>query len=499
MNRLLRRSRRGRQRGVALLMVLSALTMLAVMLTEFQQETSAELASAMAERDSLQAEYAARSAISLTRLLIASEPTMRRALGPLLIMARMDKTQLPVWEHSDMVLGFFNDSESAKALGSLVGGSFDQVKGLGLGKGARFEVKIVDEDSKLNLNFAARGTVPARMVVTNQFKALTTGAQYDKLFQERDADGNYNERRSVCSAVVDWTDPDTEAEPCTPEVNAPSQGGSEDSYYEGLKPRYPRKNAAFDSLEEMHLVRGISEEFWSTFIERDVSDPSKRTVTVWGGEQVNVNTANAMTLMALVCPFVADMNPACIDPMTRSRVVSGLEMMRGFMPGIPLFKSPKGFVSFLAFDDPTDPAALLFGTLGIPPIKLISAGELIRRLKVRSDIFSIYATGIVRTGRRETRTRVHAVVDFRGAPPPGQPFGSTSAAVSGTQGINQMAAAAASAGVAPMGSASGAAGLAGPMGSAMGAMGLPPGTSPDAITAAMAASAGGHFIYYRIN
>jgi outer membrane receptor protein involved in Fe transport len=38
---------------------------------------------------------------------------------------------------------------------------------------------------------------------------------------------------------------------------------------------------------------------------------------------------------------------------------------------------------------------------------------------MESKVFSIYATGFVRSGKHETRSRIHAVVDFRGSPPPG--------------------------------------------------------------------------------
>jgi hypothetical protein len=43
-----------------------------------------------------------------------------------------------------------------------------------------------------------------------------------------------------------------------------------------------------------------------------------------------------------------------------------------------------------------------------------------KMISVESKLFSIYATGVVKAGKRETRVRVHAVVDFRNAPPPGQ-------------------------------------------------------------------------------
>ncbi len=478
------RSRRTRQRGVALMMVLSALTILAVMLTEFQQETSAELGSAMSDRDAVQAEYSARSAIALTRLLIASEPTIRKGMGFLLAVMRMTETQIPVWQHADKMLGLFNDEATAQAIGALIGGNFATVKGLGL-TGSRFEVKIVDEDSKLNFNYAARGTVPARLVVANQFLSLVGGTQYDKLFDGRDADGNFHDRQTICSAVIDWTDPDTEQESCIIDESAPTHGGAEDSYYEGLRRPFARKNAAFDSLEELHRVRGVNDDFWATFIDPDTEDPARRVVTVWGSDKINVNTANGVTIMATVCPHLTEPSPACQDPVMRSKVIGLIEMMRGMMPGVPLFKSAKHFVKFLRPEtgeggDQMDITSQMLGSLGVPPIK-VNEALLKNRIKVKSDVFSIYATGVVTSGKRETRARIHAVVDFRGAPPPGQ--------------ARQLA------------DLAQAAGIEMPATESEADAGLPPlmagvdssQVTTESILGALEASSGGHIIYYRIN
>ena len=78
------------QRGVALVMVLGALSILTVLLTEFQEDASAESAAALADRDALKAEYVARSAINLSRLIIAAEPTMRAPVTPFLAKHAFD-------------------------------------------------------------------------------------------------------------------------------------------------------------------------------------------------------------------------------------------------------------------------------------------------------------------------------------------------------------------------------------------------------------------------
>ena len=94
---------------MAIVLVLSALTILAVMLAEFQDETSAEFGSSLSQRDAIKAEYAARSAVNLSRLLIAAEPTIRKPLAVLGMMMNQPISQVPVWEFADQILGAFND------------------------------------------------------------------------------------------------------------------------------------------------------------------------------------------------------------------------------------------------------------------------------------------------------------------------------------------------------------------------------------------------------
>src|SRR5690606_36958442 len=146
-----RRARRRRgERGVALLMVIGALTILSVMLTEFQDATSAELGSSVASRDQVRAEYAAGSAVNVARLLLDAAATIGEPLA--LVTAGY---QIPVWEFTDVILGAFNDVDGSATFEGLSGMRIEDGRNLGL-ENARFEITVVDEDSKLNLNQAAR-------------------------------------------------------------------------------------------------------------------------------------------------------------------------------------------------------------------------------------------------------------------------------------------------------------------------------------------------------
>jgi len=404
---------RRRQRGAALIMVLGSLAILAVMLSEFQDEMSTEFASAMSDRDALKAEYAARSAVNLSRLLIAAEPTVRQAAG-FLLAALGDKgkaPQIPLWEFSSQILGAFNDATGAESFNSL-GLDASQGEGLGL-DGAGFELRIVDEDSKIGLNNAGRSSFGARDV-GRQLMGLIGGPQYDPLFEGRDTAGDYSSRFDICSAIIDWVDANQDIENCDATSQATSMG-TEDSFYRNLNPPYQRKNAAFDSLEELRLVRGVGDDFWATFIEPNPDEPRDRPVSIWSQGKININTTSPRTLLSYVCAWAVPDTQLCNDPTGElpSAFLTTLAMAQGMFSGIPIFRSPKQLRE--ALEGKGDMATFL-ETAGLPKIQFLSANGFESGLALESKVFSIYADGYVRQGRRETHVRITAVVDFRKAP-----------------------------------------------------------------------------------
>lgn len=403
-----RQRRRARRRGVALIMVLGAITVLTVFLTELQESTTADLSAALAERDALQAEYYARSAINLSRLLIASEPTARSTV------AFLNIKQLPIWAHAGLVLGPYNGEKGREEFESATQFDLETGENVGLAGKGHFEVTIVDEDSKINVNMAA---FAKRRELGQQLLGIMGPVQYNPLFEESDADGQHSDRRAICSAIIDWVDDDQELEPCDPESDAPSAGGAEDSFYQLIGLDYQRKNAAFDSLEELRLVRGMGEDYWATFVEPDGGAPESRNFTVWGMEQVNVNTANAQTLWGLACAHAVPPAPLCEDPEKALSFITSVTMLRNFLPGVPLFTSPKQFVGLMQTGSIKGGMlgpilGNVFEMMGVEPVTFQSAGVVEQAVTVKSRRFSIYAEGVVPGYRRETRVRIHAVVAF---------------------------------------------------------------------------------------
>ena len=103
--------------GIALVMVLGAIAVLTVMLAEFQDDTSAELA----ERDGRSRQRAGR-VHGAERGEPLAPPHRDRADDPPGDRAALHDDeagtppQLPVWEFSDRLLGAFNDSEASQGL-----------------------------------------------------------------------------------------------------------------------------------------------------------------------------------------------------------------------------------------------------------------------------------------------------------------------------------------------------------------------------------------------
>ncbi len=462
-SRAARRARlRKREGGVALIMVLGAIAIMIVMLAELQDDAGAELAAATSVRDGVKAEYFARSAVNLSRLLIAAEPTMRSAIAPLFMFMKRAPPQLPVWEYADRILGAFNDQEASQDFAGFAGLDLSLGKNLGL-SGGRFDVVIVDEDSKLNVNMGASNSI-AHLRLAKLLMGRMAPLQYGPLFEQRDPGGNFNDRFATCSAIIDWADQDEQLYSCDVTA-ASSANAAEDAYYQLLPKPYRRKNAPYDSLEELHMVRGVTDDFWATFVDPDPTNPKKREVTVWGQGQVNVNSANAMTLFSLVCAG-APQAEVCTDPTQLQLFITAITMAQGISMGAPLYGSANDFIATMKGGGMLGP---LFTTLGIKPIKFQSDADMASSITTESKVFSVYSVGVVKGFKRETRVKIHAVVDFRAA-----------ATLSGLSSM--------------IGSAAPAGSQATPQSSQVNAAGQ----TQNGIAAALQPSVGGQVLYYNI-
>jgi len=211
---------------------------------------------------------------------------------------------------------------------------------------------LIDEERKLNVN-----TVSSDVVL--------------RLLQ-RVAGMKPNDAMEAAESLVDWRDEDHEALP----------HGAEKFHYLSLSPSYDCKDAPFENLEELLLVRGVSVE---------VFDRIRPYVTVHGSGEVNVNTADAAVLGAL------GLSPQGVDELLWYRAgEDGIEATSDDRALASIGAAPSELGSVLPAEDLHRIARL--------------AEE--RQVGVGSSAFSVVVEATVLA--EPVPARVHAVIDRKG-------------------------------------------------------------------------------------
>lgn len=421
-----------RQEGVALIIAITTVAILGVMLTDMHETTGTAFAVSTAQRDALQAEYMAKSALNLTRLLIGKEPEVRRFVDPIYRAATgRAAPQLPVWDFVDQIVSPFCTPEEQRDTLTQLGIDFGDTVGFENLPG-ECHVVAVSEDGKINVNDPIYlDGERARNNVASQLFSLTGGflqeSPYDALFNTEDENGTLTTRIDLIAALVDWWDRDiqrTDYDPGAGQTRTGGTGTEDDSVYQLIgDDGYRNKNAPFDSIQELRLIRGFNDDFWTTFVEPLPNDPKARVMTVYASGLVNVNEASPQILLGRICAVLPE-STLCADPIESLKFTQILTTVRQLIP-IPLFTKSADFVDFVeGKGTEKDLYGMLVGFLGenselmFTPIEVPEEQrkEIERSMSTSAKIFTIQATGVV--GRSEVR--IDTVVNFheRWAPPP---------------------------------------------------------------------------------
>jgi len=270
---------RPRDRGVALLVVLAWLAMMIALVGELAYDGAVASAQSANARDEIRAHYLARSAVNLSRLLIKIqqrfiEPTMTQTQKMISQMmgSSKDKDQsssmgssfgfsIRVTDYASLLMGLFGGSkEDATSLGDLVGIDVSGIKGIGV-NGGDLQAEITAEDGKIDVNCGGGFSVeqPKQRTVFRLLMGLSASTRYDRLFSESDANGQFYTRLDVARAIIDWADADEQM--FSPEGTS----GSEDYRYDSQKDRYKAHDNRYDTVEELKLVRGVTEGYLEAF------------------------------------------------------------------------------------------------------------------------------------------------------------------------------------------------------------------------------------------
>jgi general secretion pathway protein K len=139
-----------------------------------------------------------------------------------------------------------------------------------------FMVSIEDEKGKIPLNKLVTGSV-----VKEDIKDMLL-----RLLKQPEFKLNEREAAEIVDAIIDWIDTD----------DTVSASGAESSYYRSLPMPYAAKNAPLDCIEELLMIRGITNELFAGIKEKPAL---RQLVTIYGTGIISINTAPKMVLRAL--------------------------------------------------------------------------------------------------------------------------------------------------------------------------------------------------------
>lgn len=183
------------------------------------------------------------------------------------------------------------------------------------------EVLVRDLSGRLQLNALAGSADGGDDAVAAQTREILQRLLVHEIFIDVDLD----RAELIIDAIVDWIDGDDKEQ---------GLDSTESSYYRGLQPSYTAKNGPLEFIEELLLIRGITEDVYYGGEDRP---GLKDLVTVHGNDGIiNINTASRALLQAMSPAMSADLANDLIafraDETNREQL-AGSGWYKGVLPG----------------------------------------------------------------------------------------------------------------------------------------------------------------------
>ncbi|MBR58937.1 MAG: hypothetical protein CMH54_13080 [Myxococcales bacterium] len=262
--------KRNREQGMALLMVITYMAILLPLSMQLMEESVEDAQVSRNMEAEVHAYFHARSSIEIARQVLRSQ---RRADTLFKMAANMGvvKGNVPKPQLWPLACKFGDIFQSGKV--ELMGmPMFDlgEQKGIGVSNGSFSCEQPEAEDGRVNVNDTTRKDHIYRQLVL-LIRALSD-------FQEVDD----TEIQELVAGIIDYIDYDEQAsQPEGPFLRESSGSESDEA-----------KNAPLDSVDELRLIEGMSEELFCLLKDR---------VTVYMPEKINVNSADLYVLRVLLC------------------------------------------------------------------------------------------------------------------------------------------------------------------------------------------------------
>lgn len=296
-------------RGMALIMALASIMIMSMAALEFVYSNSVTYQMAMNERDMLKAEYLAESAFNLMKVELRMEKQIKNQLKSSNISKYIPEDMLnqPLCAQyplsTELLRGLVQGDSSSGAegegekkapdgLGDMLTGMSEEKAKKFLAFDGDFEAECESESSKWNVN-VFNGLDPLEKSVsgTNAYDIYKrmlleffNTPENKKYFFDLKPD----DLSKIVRNIADYTDKDER-------INefGGIAGGNEDSEY-NRGDSFKVKNRKFISLEELYLVKGVTDD-WLI--------PLRNRLTVYGDGKINVCTVDDQIIRGVVAGY----------------------------------------------------------------------------------------------------------------------------------------------------------------------------------------------------
>ena len=251
------------KKGVAFLIAVMMTAMMMIFMSDLLLNSALGVRMAVAQRDNLKAEYMAKSGFNLGLMLLTGdfykdiyvyEVMGERGQAGMGGMLSWSDSPDDIWaqlnglpisgESVEMVSQFQENFDLSKVSDSKI------LDGLQLFDGS-FDINIVDESSKINVNFCGVFKGKVCKDILKSFMQCPAEAAY--LEKEK------VETEEVIANIADWIDINDRVSP------GANGGSSEEDPYSDRVPDQGPKNAQLDSLDELKQIAGWSDDLHTIF------------------------------------------------------------------------------------------------------------------------------------------------------------------------------------------------------------------------------------------
>ena len=375
------------ERGVALLLALTTVAILAAFSVEFSFNMRVSVHQSTNLKKDVQAYYNARSAMEIARAVIFAEKRFQAMLGPL----GGNISSLELWRYSCQFAEIFATGRVQFLGKELL--NLKSYEGVGVENGS-FECTIEPEDGKVNVSRV--GNLSEKSVLFRKVYALLRRYFGIDTIESRD-----REAVELVLNIIDWVDPD-ETRSDIDEAGRVQEGGGAEVDRSYGKYGYEARNAKPDTNEELRLIEGMTDELYCDIATK---------LTVYDTEKLNVNTADIEVLKALICEYVVgDMRAVCgVSGMGDATVGYGFASPIDYVGElIETCRRIKGFLLMPAFSNPQQ-FVQMFSKLPAPLNTLVQVNQqqLLQEIGTKARVLRIRSTGEM-GGIRKT---LDAVID----------------------------------------------------------------------------------------